>query len=156
MEPVLAILILAAGVVIFYGLSLRYRRRELQHKERLAALEKGAQLPDLMEEHSASSPRTYLLRGMVWLFAGVGLAAFLWAITVDSRRPATVEERLSRALNLRAMGANEAQIQTMMNDTTPLREAPQGLPLLGLVPIGVGLAYLIFYRAEVNNPLSRG
>jgi hypothetical protein len=156
MEAVIAILFLIAGAVIAYALKLRYNHRELQHKERLAALEKGAQLPNLGEEQSPWSPRIYLLRGMIWLFSGVGLVIFLGAIVAGSRQPPPLEERLSRAYNLKGLGATDEQIQKAADDPTPPNEAPAGIALLGLVPVGVGIAYLIFYRAESRNPLPRG
>ncbi len=43
--PVVIIMVMLIGAVaaiLIVGLTLRYRRRELQHKERLAAMEKGA------------------------------------------------------------------------------------------------------------------
>ena len=50
--PVVIIMVMLIGAVaaiLIVGLTLRYRRRELQHKERLAAMEKGAPLPALTE-----------------------------------------------------------------------------------------------------------
>lgn len=152
------ILVLTTGAVIGFGLKLRFNRRELQHKERLAALEKGAQLPDLIENGPAPwSPRVYLLRGMIWLFAGIGIATFLWVITGEVQRTPSIEARLLRATNLKSLGATDAQVQQVIDDTTPRQNPPRGLALLGLVPIGVGLAYLIYYLAESKNlPLPGG
>ncbi len=139
----------AVGIII-WSLTLRYRRRELQHKERLAALEKGAPLPVLTEEERRApwTPRIYLLRGMIWLFAGIGLTLFLAAAAVTSVRPRTVEDRIWAANRMRSFGATEDQIKRVENETEPHQGMPLGLSLIGLVPIGVGLAYIIFYRAE--------
>ena len=55
---ILSVFVLGVLGLVFYSLLLRYRRRELQHKERLAALEKGMPLPELHEERRAPwSPR---------------------------------------------------------------------------------------------------
>src|SRR5438552_8787120 len=68
-----------SAIVIICALAFRHRRRELQHKERLATIEKGAPLratPDV-ERRAPWTPRVYLLRGMMWLFGGIGLTIFL-------------------------------------------------------------------------------
>ena len=74
-----------SAIVIICALAFRHRRRERQHKERLAAIDKGAPLPALtdIEQRAPWTPRVYLLRGMMWLFSGIGLTLFLagsWAI----------------------------------------------------------------------------
>jgi hypothetical protein len=145
-------LVLSAVATIFWSLLLRYRRRELQHKERMAALEKGAALPALTDVESAPwTPRVYLLKGMIWAFTGIGLAAFLLAASITSTRPKTLEERAWQARSLREMGAPEDQIAQAQRDTSPHEGVPLGLSFIGLVPLGVGLAYLIFYRLEGKN-----
>jgi hypothetical protein len=150
-EEVVVILILSVGAVIFYSLLLRYRRRELQHKERLAALEKGTSLPDLFEDYlSPRSGRIYLLRGMIWLFSGIAIVTFLSAIAGYTRQPASMERRLERTQDLKRLGATDEQIQEAEKE--PPRDAmPWGVPLLGLVPMGIGLAYLIYYQVEKKN-----
>jgi hypothetical protein len=60
---------------------LDYRRRrdivEAHHKERLAAIERGMDLPPLPESFYQSirpaRRSSYLLPGLVWLFIGIGL-----------------------------------------------------------------------------------
>src|SRR5690242_18376366 len=84
--PVVIIMVMLIGAVaaiLIVGLTLRYRRRELQHKERLAAMEKGAPLPALtdFEQRAPWTPRMYLLRGLMWLFGGIGLTLFLLAVS---------------------------------------------------------------------------
>lgn len=150
---VMITLIVSSVGVIAWSLLLRYRRRELQHRERLAALEKGVALPDLTEEQPRApwSPRVYLLRGMLWLFSGLGLMIFLAGISVTTSRPRSVEDRISRAYSMKDRGATEEQIRQVQNDLTPQEGMPLGVALFGLIPIGVGLAYLVFYRAEGQN-----
>jgi hypothetical protein len=133
-------------LLIFGFLYLRYRQRELQHQERLAALEKGAPLPGLFEERPRPG-RIYLLRGMMWLFSGIAIVVSLSAIAAYSRQPPLLESRLNRAHNLKSLGATDEQIEAAEKE--PSRDAlPEGVALLGLVPIGIGLAYLIYYRVE--------
>ena len=56
---------------------------------------------------------------------------------------------------MKDLGGSEEQIRQVQNDTSPQEEGmPPGLSVLGLMPIGVGLAYLIVYRVEVKNTLS--
>lgn len=90
---------------------------ELIHAQRMAAIERGMELPpaslDFASELTRGKPRTALLPGLVWLFVGL-------AITSSS--------------------ANEFD---------------DGMPLLfGLVPIGIGLAYLIYYFVEERKTLT--
>jgi hypothetical protein len=97
--------------IVFMVLNYRKRRRlmELHHAERMAAIERGMEIPPLpMELIDGGSPRrrrTSLLPGLVWLF--VGLAVLI---------------------SMRTLAEEEA--------------------LLGLIPTGIGLAYLIYYFVE--------
>ena len=145
------LLVLAGGAVglIYWSLLLRYRRRELQHKERLAALEKGVALPELHEERSGPwSPRVYLLRGMMWLFSGIAIMIVLGAISQATREPRSLEGRLYDVNRLKELGASEEQIREIQNDKTPREGMPFAFAFLGLIPASVGLAYLIFYGLE--------
>ena len=121
LTPILAVGDLIPVVSIILGLSIPIvaiiadfaRRRtiyELHHKERLAAIEKGIELPSLLTEGLGPRARPrYLLRGLLWLFGGLGTLLALSGIT----RP----------------------------------EADKAW-LLGFIPTGVGLAYLIYYLVE--------
>jgi hypothetical protein len=142
---------LVAGAVglVYWSLLLRYRRRELPHKERLAALEKGVALPELHDEtYGAGSPRVYLLRGMMWLFSGIAIMIVLGAISQATQQPRALERRLYDGNRLKELGATEEQIRSIQNDTTPRDGMPFAVALLGLIPASVGLAYLIFYGLE--------
>jgi hypothetical protein len=151
-------IVVSVAAVIVYSLYLRFRRRELQHQERLAALEKGTPLPDVPEELATPrSARIYVLRGMMWLFSGIAIVVFLSAIAAYTRQPASMERRLERTQDLRRLGATDEQLREADNE--PTRDAmPGGVALLGLVPIGIGLAYLIYYRIEgkATAPSGRG
>ena len=96
--------------IVFIVLSFRKRVKlvELHHAERMAAIERGMEIPPLPIELIDGRPRrrrSTLLPGLVWLF--VGLAVLI---------------------ALRSLAEEEA--------------------LLGLIPAGVGLAYLIYYLVE--------
>jgi hypothetical protein len=139
--------VVSIAIVIVASLYLRYRQREFQHQERMAAIDKGTLLPDIDEPQSPRSGRIYLLRGMMWLFSGIAIVAFLAAMVAYSREPSSMERRLDRTQELRRLGATEEQIQEAEKEL-PRDAMPGGIPLLGLVPMGIGLAYLIYYRVE--------
>lgn len=97
-----------AIVAIVTNYQRRRQRSELYHRERMAAIEKGVDLPPppqaFLDDGSAkrSSAPAALFRGLVWFFVGVAL---LFALP-------RVEEDLA---------------------------------LVGLVPMAVGAAYLLYY-----------
>jgi hypothetical protein len=117
--PILAILLGIGGpaVVIIVWFTLNYHKRrklmELHHAERMAAIERGMEIPPLPIEliDGRSVPkrrRTALLPGLVWFF--IGLAVVIGSLAGDA----------------------DGEIPVF----------------LGLIPLGVGLAYLIYYFTE--------
>ena len=110
-------IILGIGIAML-AIILTYRRRKetfaLYHQERMAALDKGVELPPLPDflltesGHPAGpyNPRRHLLKGLVWLFIGFGTGCGVW------------------------------------------RTAGFDWALFALVPIGIGLAHLIYYFVE--------
>ena len=87
-EGILALAIPITAIVLGIGIGmlalyLDYRKKrqffELHHKERMAAIEKGMDVPPLPPEffqdtrRRTRSPSDYLRRGLVWLLAGVAL-----------------------------------------------------------------------------------
>jgi hypothetical protein len=147
---VVMIVVVAAAGIFIWSLTLRYRTRELQHRERLAAIEKGVALPGLSdgESHMTRGPRAYLLRGLVWLLAGIPLSIFLFGISITTQHPKTVQQKAFEIQRLKGVGASEELIRQVENDNRPIQELPLGFGLLGLVPAGIGIAYLIVYRLE--------
>jgi hypothetical protein len=123
--PIIAILLGIGGpaVVVIVWFSLNYYKRrklmELHHAERMAAIERGMEIPPLPIEliDGRSVPkrrRTALLPGLVWFFIGLALA----------------------------VGS--------------LADHDEDLPLfIGLIPLGIGLAYLIYYFVEGRNVEAR-
>lgn len=116
MIPILIVVV--GGSAALLAIALGYRRRKeifaMYHQERMAAIEKGVDLPPLPDALLTDDgrparpyhPRRHLLRGLVWLFVGIGLGLAL----------------------LGTVALNWA--------------------LFSLVPVGIGLAHLIYYFVE--------
>jgi hypothetical protein len=108
------VLFIMLGLIPIVFSVMDYKRRkdivEANHKERLAAIERGMDIPPLPESFYLSlKPQrrsSYLLPGLVWLFVGVGLFVALGAVAGEAVR------------------------------------------YFALIPIGIGLALLIYYFAE--------
>lgn len=112
MIPIVAIIMTFAFVML--AVYVDYRKKKelfaLHHQERMAAIDKGVELPPLPdgvfgENQRSASPRRNLLKGLIWTLGG----AFL-------------------AIALRGAGESEAG-------------------WFGMIAVGVGLAYLIYYFA---------
>lgn len=146
---VLIFLIIMAVLVVLPSLFMRYKWQTLRYQERMAALEKGAQLPVEPMESAPWTPRIYLLRGLIWMFSGIGVVIFLGALALTDIERDTLETRMWRAEQLRSAGMPEEQWKRLINEPAPQHQRiPVGLALIGLIPIGVGFAYLIFYAGE--------
>jgi hypothetical protein len=145
----LVILIFIAGFVVAVSLAYRFKQRELQHRERMAAIEKGGDLPPLESGGLSGpwTPRVYLHRGLVWLFTGIGLMIFLFAMALTAHHEVSASDRVWRANLAKERGATEEQIREIMNDRGQ-STLPPALALIALIPMGVGAAYLITYRTE--------
>ena len=106
-------LIVATTGLVAYFMTLRFRRRELQHKEWMAAIEKGVPMPALDAlETSMGGSRAYLLKGMVWLACGVTLMLFL-SVWTSTGQPPSVETKVREAQQLRELGYTDQQILGM-------------------------------------------
>jgi len=95
---------------------LRHQRRTLIHRERLAAIEKGVDLPPLEQEQKRSSwnvQRTLLLAGLVWL--SLGICAY---VTLSAMIASPVNAKL---------------------------EIPPGAQWIGLGLAAIGLSHLCVY-----------
>jgi hypothetical protein len=144
----------SALIVVVVLLLLRHRNLEMRHQERLAALEKGV-VPPANAAPAPWSPRVYYLRGLIWSFTGAALIVTLLAISLTSRRHYHESAEL---LSARARGVSEnLQIpieqarEIVARDETQRAAEDTGVPpaisLFGLIPLGVGLAYIMFYRS---------
>jgi hypothetical protein len=110
--PIVAI-VMSLSIPIVYAI-VDYRRKraivEAHHKERLAAIERGMDIPALPESfYNPPAPlrrnRT-LLVGMIWFFVGIGLTVALGQVVGHA------------------------------------------VMYFGLIPTGVGLAFLLYYAIE--------
>ncbi len=110
--PIIAIFMSLLIPIVYVIVDYRRRRDivETNHKERLAAIERGMELPPwpdaFFQTMKPARRSTYLLPGLIWLFIGIGLFIALGAVAGDDVRN------------------------------------------FGLIPIGVGLAFLIYYFVE--------
>jgi hypothetical protein len=98
-EEVVAVFIPIVAIIMSLSIPIvlaivDYRRRrdivEANHKERLAAIERGMELPALPESfYQSIKPArrsSYLLPGLVWLFVGIGIFIALGAIAGEDVR----------------------------------------------------------------------
>jgi len=72
----------ATAVIIFLVLHFRNNATQCRHQERMAAIEKGIELPP--EPATSLGPQAYLLRGLVWLAVGIGTAIFFLAMRAST------------------------------------------------------------------------
>jgi hypothetical protein len=117
-----AAIIIALIAFAAYREYLRLQRRSFIHRERLAAIEKGMDLPPLLEEEQKRSSwnvqRTLLLAGLIWI--SLGITGF---ITVS------------------AILASE--------DASKL-DVVQGVKWVALGPVSIGISHLVVYLAGRN------
>jgi membrane-bound metal-dependent hydrolase YbcI (DUF457 family) len=90
--PIIAIF-MSLLIPIVYAIVDYKRRRDLveaNHKERMAAIERGMELPALPDSfYQSIKPArrsSYLLPGLVWLFVGIGLFIALGAVAGEGVR----------------------------------------------------------------------
>ena len=143
------------SIVVLAVLYKRHRDQQMLHLERMAALEKGVAVR-MSREPAPWSPRVYSLRGLIWSFSGAALLVCPLGLAISSHRPESVESMAYRAQALsRNLGAPLDQDRQMVDKEEPDRtqRAPLSVALLGLIPLGVGLAYLMFYRSDESRNL---
>jgi hypothetical protein len=78
-----AIVIVAFIAFVGFRQWLQHQRRTMIHQERLAAIEKGVELPPLEPEAKRSNwnvQRILLLAGLIWISLGVGAFVTLVAL----------------------------------------------------------------------------
>ncbi len=95
---------------------LRQQRRTQIHQERLAAIEKGIDLPPLDQEQKRRSwnvQRTLMLAGLIWLSLGI---CFFVTMSVVIASPANAK-----------------------------LEIPPGIQWIGLGPFAIGISHLVVY-----------
>ena len=75
------------------------------------------------------------------------------AVVATSRTTDSAEVKLRAVTEARERGATPEEIQMILKGREE-EGFPIALGFLGLIPVGVGLAYLIFYRVESGKLLS--
>src|SRR6266478_4971385 len=111
-----AIIIVALIGYFAFRQWIQHHRRVLISRERLAAIEKGVEVPALEQEVKRSSwnvQRLLLLCGLIWIALGLGAFTVLGMI-VSFPQEAT-------------------------------QDIPRGMQYIGIAPIGIGIAHLITY-----------
>lgn len=75
MVPIVAMLSTfgAAAVVLVFLIIHNYKKRQIQSREILAAIEKGIEVP-----FPPPLKRSYLNQGIIWTFVGVAFTVALW------------------------------------------------------------------------------
>ena len=120
-----ALVIVAVIAYLGFREWLRHQRRALIHQERLAAVEKGVEVPPLEHEvhrRAWNVQRILLLAGLIWM--SLGVAAYV---------------------TLSALIASPANAKL---------EIPPGIQWIGLAPAAIGLSHLIVYlvgKSKENN-----
>jgi len=160
MKPDVAPFVMLGFAVVFFAflsliIYLRHHKEMSRHQERLLALEKGIPFPPA-ETRPAAFPRAYLLRGLQWFCVGLAISLALLAIASSDRRPMSLENRLGEAQLLKARGASDDEVREYLKSSVDEMDGmPYAAASVGLVPMGVGLAYLIFYRKETERAEQR-
>ena len=148
-------LVLSTLAVIVLVLFLRHRNQQMLHQERMAALEKGTAVP-IGREPAPWSPRVYLLRGLLWSFSGATLVICLLGLALASHRPPSAEDLAWRARTVsRSLEIPMDQARQMVEKDQAIHTdgPPASIALLGLIPLGVGLAYLVFYYSDPSRKM---
>jgi len=132
----LLLLLLIALMLTFvmtnaFHLWMRHQRRLMVHRERLAAIEKGIELPPVEQEIQRSNwnvQRLLLMAGLIWI--SIGIAA--WPM-------------------LRELAGQTIHFPWGYDSTgNPFfadLPIPHGTQWLALAPIGIGLSHVIVYVA---------
>jgi len=121
--------LLAAVITYAFQLWIRHQRRLMVHRERLAAIEKGIELPPLEQEIQRGSwnvQRLLLLAGLIWISIGVAALPML-----------------------HQLGGQTLHLPWgYTHDGDPFfadLPIPYGTEWLALAPIGIGLSHVIVY-----------
>lgn len=112
--------ILAVLVFVLFRQYLSHHRRIMIHRERIAAIEKGIDVPPLEQEVRRSNvniQRILLLSGLIWLALGIATFVVLTSVLVMASPKFT-------------------------------DDIPRGIQYVAIAPIGIGLAHLIVVAFE--------
>jgi len=121
-------LILALAATYIFQLWARHQRRLMVHRERLAAIDKGIELPPLereIQKRSWNVQRLLLLAGLVWI--SVGLATFPLLL------------RLGGQILTIPWGYDQA------GPVWAKVPIPFGLEWIGVALVGIGVSHIVTY-----------
>jgi hypothetical protein len=121
-------LILAVAATYIFQMWARHQRRLMVHRERLAAIEKGIELPPLereIQKRSWNVQRLLLLAGLVWI--SVGLATFPLLLRLAG-------QSLTIPWGYDVAGPVWAKV--------PI---PFGLEWIGVALVGIGASHIVTY-----------
>ncbi len=140
--------LIGAGLFIVLAvLYTRARKQQLLHQERMAALEKGVAVP-APEPEQPFTARVYLLRGLIWSFCGTAIVVCLLGLAAARHRPQSAYDMAFEAKRLSdtaGISREEAQRIVEKDAASQVNGMPASVALLGLIPLSIGLAYLVFY-----------
>jgi hypothetical protein len=128
-----SLVIVALIGFVAFNLWLRQQRRLIAHRERLAALEKGIELPANVLDPRPNAwnvQRILLLAGLCWI--AIGIASF-----------AVLEQVISNAPPMPPPGSGVQYWQIPSESFIP-----KGMQAIGLLPLGLGIAHLVVYFVE--------
>ena len=122
-------LIVSTSAAYVFQLWIRHQRRLMVHRERLAALDKGIELPPLEQEMKRGSwnvQQLLLLAGLIWI--SIGIAAFPLLFSIANR---------SFPVPWGYTHDGNPFFANMM--------IPDGTQWVALAPIGIGISHVIVY-----------
>jgi hypothetical protein len=128
-------ILLIAFLVLFAGFQqwIRHQRRVMVHRERLAAIERGVELPPV-EQETRNTERTVqrvlLFAGLVWLF--VGIASYGVLESLVGQPPFHVQWGHDRF-------GNPQWVEVPVRD---------GVEWIGVAIAGIGISHLVVYFAN--------
>ncbi len=147
--PFFIFFVLCILAVVIVAQIIRHRNQRMLHEERLAALDKGVNVP-LSAPEPGARPRVYLLRGLMWTLSSAGLIVCLLGLAwSDQNRSTSAASMAYQARDLRQnLNISPQEAQQLVEKDRARHSMPFSVALIGLVPLGVGIAYLAFYRSE--------
>jgi hypothetical protein len=119
-----AVVLVAMIALVAFHYWLAHCRRTMIHRERMAAIEKGLELPSLdheLQRRSFNVQRLLILTGLIWVFLAIGLFIFLRVVA----------------------GGPPVQIPWEAHRVTA--QIPMGMQWIAVAPFGIGLAHLLVY-----------
>jgi hypothetical protein len=120
---IILMVILVVTATHIFQIWARHQRRLMIHRERLAAIEKGIELPPLEKEIQGRNwnvQRLLLLAGLVWISLGIAVFPMMFRLRGQS-------------------------ILSPWDPYGPRIEIPSGLEWIGVSLIGIGLSHIVTY-----------